>query len=37
MIGQLKAGMREFNEWQGTVVRMRAALTRFYATGMHCS
>lgn len=37
MIGQLKAGMREFNEWQRTVVRMRAALTRFYATGMHCS
>lgn len=36
MIDQLKAGMREFNEWQRTVVRMRAALTRFYATGMHC-
>ncbi|TAK88309.1 MAG: hydrolase [Betaproteobacteria bacterium] len=37
MIAQLRHGMREFNDWQRTVVRMRAALTRFYATGMHCS
>jgi hypothetical protein len=29
--------MREFNDWRRTVLRMRAALTRFYATGMHCS
>jgi hypothetical protein len=29
--------MQEFNDWQRTVLRMRAALTRFYATGMHCS
>lgn len=36
MIAQLRRGMGEFNEWQRTVVRMRAALTRFYATGMHC-
>lgn len=36
MIAQLRRGMGEFNEWRRTVVRMRAALTRFYATGMHC-
>jgi 5-methylthioadenosine/S-adenosylhomocysteine deaminase len=37
MVDQLRRGMQEFNEWQRTVVRMRAALTRFYATDMHCS
>ena len=37
MIAQLQRGMREFNDWRRTVLRMRAALTRFYATGMHCS
>jgi cytosine/adenosine deaminase-related metal-dependent hydrolase len=37
MIAQLRSGMREFNDWQRTVLRLRAALTRFYATGMHCS
>ena len=36
MIAQLKRGAGEFNEWQRTVLRMRAGLTRFYATGMHC-
>jgi cytosine/adenosine deaminase-related metal-dependent hydrolase len=37
MVDQLRRGMQEFNDWQRTVLRMRAALTRFYATGMHCS
>lgn len=37
MLQQLRKGMGDFNEWQRTVVRMRAGLTRFYATGMHCS
>jgi hypothetical protein len=37
MIGQLRSGMNEFNSWRRTVLRTRAALTRFYATGMHCS
>jgi cytosine/adenosine deaminase-related metal-dependent hydrolase len=37
MIDQLRSGMGEFNQWRRTVLRMRAALTRFYATGMHCS
>jgi cytosine/adenosine deaminase-related metal-dependent hydrolase len=37
MHSQLKNGSAEFNEWQRTVLRMRAALTRFYGTGMHCA
>jgi len=37
MIAQLRSGMREFNDWRRTVLRLRAVLTRFYATGMHCS
>jgi cytosine/adenosine deaminase-related metal-dependent hydrolase len=37
MIRQLRKGMAEFNDWQRTVLRMRAGLTRFYATGMHCT
>ena len=37
MIAQLRRGAAEFNEWQRTVLRMRAGLTRFYASGMHCS
>jgi cytosine/adenosine deaminase-related metal-dependent hydrolase len=37
MLGQLRQGLTDFNEWQRTVLRMRAGLTRFYATGMHCS
>jgi hypothetical protein len=37
MLQQLRSGMADFNAWQRTVVRMRAGLTRFYATGMHCS
>jgi cytosine/adenosine deaminase-related metal-dependent hydrolase len=36
MHGQLKKGIAAFNDWQRTVMRMRASLTRFYATGMHC-
>jgi cytosine/adenosine deaminase-related metal-dependent hydrolase len=34
---QLRKGVAEFNEWQRTVMRMRAGLTRFYGTGMHCA
>lgn len=34
---QLRRGVVAFNEWQRTVLRMRASLTRFYATGMHCT
>jgi cytosine/adenosine deaminase-related metal-dependent hydrolase len=34
---QLRRGAAAFNEWQRTVLRMRAPLTRFYATGMHCT
>ena len=26
----------DFNAWQRTVLSMRAGLTRFYETGMHC-
>ena len=37
MIATLRKGMAGFNDWQRTVLRMRAGLTRFYATGMHCS
>jgi hypothetical protein len=37
MRAQLKSGLSDFNDWQRTVLRMRAGLTRFYATGMHCS
>ena len=37
LIEQLRRGAGEFNDWRRTVLRMRAALTRFYATGMHCS
>lgn len=37
LIRQLRKGMDDFNEWQRTVLRMRAGLTRFYATGMHCT
>ena len=37
MLAQLRQGMAGFNEWQRTVLQMRAGLTRFYATGMHCS
>ncbi|HEX2566670.1 MAG TPA: amidohydrolase family protein [Burkholderiales bacterium] len=37
MLAQLKRGMAGFNEWQRTVLQMRAGLTRFYATGMHCA
>jgi cytosine/adenosine deaminase-related metal-dependent hydrolase len=37
MIRQLRQGAAEFNDWQRTVLRMRAGLTRFYATGMHCA
>ncbi|HZQ74754.1 MAG TPA: amidohydrolase family protein [Burkholderiales bacterium] len=37
MRAQLKRGMAGFNEWQRTVLGMRAGLTRFYATGMHCA
>lgn len=33
---QLRKGAAQFNQWQRTVMRMRASLTRFYATGMHC-
>jgi hypothetical protein len=36
MLAQLKRGIAGFNEWQRTVLQMRAGLTRFYATGMHC-
>ena len=37
MLQQLHQGIGEFNEWQRTVLRMRASLTRFYASGMHCN
>ncbi len=37
MHSQLRRGLEDFNEWQRTVLRMRAGLTRFYATGMHCA
>ena len=37
MVGQLRKGVADFNAWQATVLRMRASLTRFYATGMHCA
>ena len=37
MMATLRKGMAGFNDWQRTVLRMRAGLTRFYATGMHCS
>ncbi len=37
LVAQLRSGLADFNEWQRTVLRMRAGLTRFYATGMHCS
>lgn len=37
MIRTLQAGKAGFNEWQRTLLRMRAGLTRFYATGMHCA
>ncbi|MGQ0654837.1 MAG: amidohydrolase family protein [Betaproteobacteria bacterium] len=37
MLAQLRRGAADFNDWQRTVVRMRAGLTRFYATGMHCT
>jgi cytosine/adenosine deaminase-related metal-dependent hydrolase len=33
----LRKGAAEFNGWQRTVLRMRGALTRFYASGMHCA
>jgi cytosine/adenosine deaminase-related metal-dependent hydrolase len=36
MLDQLRRGMADFNDWQRTVLRMRAGLARFYATGMHC-
>jgi hypothetical protein len=36
MHAQLKKGMDQFNDWQRTVMRMRAGLTRFYSEGMHC-
>ena len=36
MRAQMKRGMAGFNEWQRTVLRMRASLTRFYASGLHC-
>lgn len=36
MLKQLGHGVTAFNEWQRTVLRMRASLARFYATGMHC-
>ena len=36
MLKQLGQGVAAFNEWQRTVLRMRASLTRFYASGMHC-
>ncbi len=36
MISQLKRGLAGFNDWQRTVLGMRAGLTRFYAGGMHC-
>ena len=37
MHAQLEKGAAEFNDWQRTVIRMRAGLARFYAAGMHCS
>jgi cytosine/adenosine deaminase-related metal-dependent hydrolase len=37
MISQLKRGLAGFNDWQRTVLTMRAGLTRFYAGGMHCT
>ena len=37
MHAQLRKGAAQFNDWQRTVVRMRAGLARFYAAGMHCS
>lgn len=37
MHAQLRKGVAEFNDWQRTVIRMRAGLTRFYASGMHCA
>ena len=37
MIRQLRRGAGEFNEWQRTVLGMRAGLARFYSTGMHCA
>jgi cytosine/adenosine deaminase-related metal-dependent hydrolase len=37
MAAQLRRGLAEFGDWQRTVLRMRAALTHFYASGMHCS
>jgi cytosine/adenosine deaminase-related metal-dependent hydrolase len=36
MQSQLRQGLEQFNDWQRTVLRMRASLTRFYASGMHC-
>jgi 5-methylthioadenosine/S-adenosylhomocysteine deaminase len=36
MLVQLRHGIDGFNEWQRTVLQMRAGLTRFYGTGMHC-
>ena len=37
MVSVLRKGAAGFNEWQRTVLRMRAGLTRFYTTGMHCA
>ena len=37
MFATLHKGMAGFNDWQRTVLRMRAGLTHFYATGMHCA
>jgi cytosine/adenosine deaminase-related metal-dependent hydrolase len=37
MRAQLRSGLAGFNEWQRMVLRMRTSLTRFYASGLHCS
>ena len=37
MLTQLRQGIEGFNEWQRTVLRMRAGLTRFYTDHMHCT
>jgi cytosine/adenosine deaminase-related metal-dependent hydrolase len=37
MLADLRKGAAEFNAWQRTVLRLRAPLSRFYATGMHCA
>ena len=37
LLAQVRRGAGEFNDWQRTLARMRASLTHFYASGLHCA